>query len=217
MKQLKSIQVMKQWSMLDNIYTDYRVFSTKNLLLTQYLSYNKLLKLQYPKYYKYGICIYSLLKKKVMQHTFRTYLQLWSNHLVLLPHYQFVKQIHMREVLFFKSLSELKPKISLPLNKKFFLNNPYKKVLANKFYNLLPGGTNYLVKPGNTIGFDSSPETLNTLFKDSAIFKINIQLKSFHANSDMYLFQIFDLVFMLLLRNLINYYQLSITLLLFKI
>ena len=61
----------------------------------------------------------------------------------------------MREVLFFKSLSEFKPKISLPLNKKFFLNNPYKKILASKFYDMLPGGTNYLIKAVNKAEFSS--------------------------------------------------------------
>ena len=123
----------------------------------------------------------------------------------------------MKEVSFFRSLSELKPKFSSPLNKKLFLNNPYKKILANRFYGLLTGGTNYLVKPDSLMGVDISIENLNNMFKGSAIFKSNIKIKSLYINSDRYLYYIFDLVFMLFLRNLINYYQLSVSLLLIKI
>ena len=54
MKQLKSIQVPKQSLMLDKFSSEKSIYSDRNFFLNQYRTINRLLKLNYPRYYKYN-------------------------------------------------------------------------------------------------------------------------------------------------------------------
>jgi len=215
MKSLKSIWVLKQWSILDNFTSDYWSFSVRNHSLLRNYSFNKTLKLNYPQYYKYGFLLYLFLKTKLLTTIYRKYLTTWQNYLIVFPHFKLVKQIYLRECMFFMNKKLLDYRISLPLNFKNTLKVSQKLPTLLTKLNGLPKGLNHLFLQKGSIKFSNSKisnNKFNEAFKDVVLLKIYI---TNHNNNLKVLFLqqfSFDIIFLIFLTNSVLFYQTHICL-----
>lgn len=207
MKSLKSIWVLKQWSILDNFASDYWSFSVRNHSLLRNYSFNKTLKLNYPQYYKYGFLSYLILKKKLLANVYRKYVSTYQNYLIGFPYFKLVKQIYLRESMFFSNKKLFDYRLAIPLNKKISQNfvNP----------NTFPSGLNYLFLKKKNIKFNNSKLEVNKFndsFKDTVLLKTYISI--YHNSLKVVLLQQFnfDVLFILFLKNSIVLYQTQICL-----
>jgi len=186
MKQLKSIQVPKQSLMLDKFSSEKSIYSDRNFFLNQYRTINRLLKLNYPRYYKYNYNLYMTLKKFIILNVWRLYIQPLVVFNILTPFYRFTPQIQLKEYIFYKNLGE-KPHLKqlLLINKKRFTLTPFLAFKSKSFIKQLPGGLN-----GFFLTSDNKPQhNLEDLafFQTSVMYKLTInKLSIFDFNCLLY-------------------------------
>lgn len=204
MKQLKSIQVPKQFNLLDKFISEKSVYSDRNFFLNQYRAINRLLKLNYPHYYIYNYNLYAFLKKFFYLNTWRFYLKPLSVISVLTPFYTFLPQIQLKEFLFYKHLSNYTniKKLHI-LNKRQFCISPYLKVKTKYFTKVLPGGLNSLILCDN-----SHIDFLSLIDPTSLTLKKVINFPNNYINS--LLLSELNIIFLISLYNYTAFYKVII-------
>ena len=180
------------------------------MLLRNY-SFNKTLKLNYPKYYKYGFLLYLILKTKLLSNIYRKYINTCQNYLIGFPHFKLVKQIYLRENMFFTNKKLVDYRVTLPLNKKP-LNKFYKRPLKHLIGLVnLPTGLNHFFLQKNTT--KAPVNKFNESFKDTVLLKTYVLIYKNQLNI-LFLQQLnFEILFVIFLTNSIKLYQIQICLL----
>jgi len=205
MKQLKFIQVPKQWHMLDNWTSERMIYSHKNLFLTQYLTLNRLLKLNFSFYYKYNYNLNNFIKKCIYLNHWRLRVNPYWNFTIFTPIYKFSPHIQLKEYLFFKSFQNTSNlKYTITLNKQSLRLTPYLAFKTKTFSKKLPGGFNsFLITKANTLV--NKDMVKDNTCDGSLLYKHTF----FYKNQYKYLvlFDILNLIFFLFLSNIILFYQ----------
>lgn len=194
--------------MLDKWTSERLIYSNKNLFLTQYLTLNRLLKLNFCAYYKYNYDIYNLFRKFIYLNYWRFYIKPVNSFNIVTPFYKFSKQIHLKEVLYYKTLNDSKiVKNILPLNTKLFCLSPYLKQKTKHFLKRLPGGLNaFIIKEASNQNVLMSD--LDNSFNQTVLQKKIIFFKNYY--DFFFLLNIFNLLFLVYLSNTVIFYHINI-------
>lgn len=115
-------------------------------------------------YTKYNTYLYNLSKQRTLLFLMRHFLQITPIYYNILPFFQFLKQVHLRDTIFYGSVEEIPQSVFFTLPKKIFLHSKFKKFFLVDYNNDLCGGTNFF-------------------FLDSTIFQKPYDLKHFPVSN----------------------------------
>ena len=176
--------------------------------LIRYYCFNKLVRLQYNKYYRYSLLINKILLKRFYFHFFRVFIQCWPYHFIINPYFKFIKQIYLRDTDFYKNISGPDVFKNIAINIRKLNLNPYKQINSESFKKKLYGGSNHIVVPtnhkNNTFSYDKTQKFFDPL-KNAAFFKGFVKFDNFDLTKLNILFT--NIFFEMFLNILLEIYR----------
>lgn len=126
-------------------------------------------------YTKYNTYVYNISKQKTLVFLLRHFFQLMPMYYNLLPIFQFVKQVHLRDTLFYSGVEDSLESIFFTLPKKFFFSSKFKNSFFSSFHKDPFGGANFFFVDYSILNqpYDLKKKLITTvnLNKDCALLK----------------------------------------------